>query len=62
MLEKRALKDREAASSREADMSMERERQRAVLATQVLHLFALYVERGSEHTHVSHAHIVLALS
>ncbi|CAL5230041.1 g13486 [Coccomyxa viridis] len=34
MLEKRALKDREAASSREADMSMERERQRAVLATQ----------------------------
>ena len=35
MLEKKALKDREAASARQADISLERERQRAVLAAQV---------------------------
>ena len=36
MLEKKAHESQEAASAREADISMERERQRAVLAAQVL--------------------------
>ena len=36
MLEKKALRDQEAASTREADISMEMDRQKAVLAAQVL--------------------------
>ena len=36
MLEKKVIQDREASAAREADISMEMERQRAVLAAQVL--------------------------
>ena len=37
MAEKRALKGQEAAAAREADASMERERQKAILRAQVAH-------------------------
>ena len=36
MLEKKAKEHHEAAAAREADMNMERERQRAIIAAQVL--------------------------
>ena len=38
VLEKKALKSQEAASAREADMGMERDRQMSILAFQVIHI------------------------
>jgi len=57
MLEKKAKKHHEAAAAREADMDMERERQRAIFAAQVLRFCNL---GGSSQASNSHNVRILA--